>query len=1383
MAGLKWQKAAIILTIAAGAGILGYAQLFGVLFQLSGVNATYSGDQVCGFKCESYINVTTSYWRICFAHYKGTKYENQTLFKKVSRSRTLHVNLDKVEDLITTDPRVPVGWFVPTYGGKWRPIKDGDCWERGKINRIKLVGYKPLNLTVKWGFGLPGKELADPLWIGYSDLLGKPEIVDQGNLKKLSFPNLLKDVSLKDLAEKENFKIDDLFKLEKKRYFGDAEVKLMEKINVTETLRTPYKCNCRNETGWKIDNRTKKNTTYTYKTCDTCYNYTNKTREVFREINPENFVLRKDKPIYEVFEGCRKIERLPNGKWGCSVWTDVYILGQEIKGLTWWNSSWSYRQPINISNTAGDLTNYQVKIDLNSSNVGSNFNWSNNGSDIRFTNSTDDELNFWIESWDLTANTSTIWVNMTSLPNNTNTTIYMYYGNPSASSASDGEATFEFFDDFPGTSLDSNKWSGDTSYASVSNSELSYGGKTGGTPFIYSTLLTPPMIMEGKIKLAYSGAGNSICGFRNADGSDYALGNIQGDLNEITTKKDGSKTSANSNWENNVYMQFKLVLSSSEAHFYKDNVERQNSPITTNVPVDPMGVAFGAGWDSATRVYSDYVFVRKYADPEPTVSSFGSEETSTGAPIISNKTPSSPIIKEPQSSDFNISATIDQVTNNHWELNNGSGYTHLEWDNNTDSPVYLCSPSSLGVGNYTIRLTAFNITNSSSNSSTTWSLKITNITISSPNPSSNASFFVRNRSITYSATVNVLSNNKWIDSLSSEVLEWDNGTTSPSYTAWINNSSIDSFNISLISYSVETGANTSFNWTNSIIDNTFNSNFTWKRLHYFPDERVIRWSNLICGDADNDGLEECLARGEVLNYFYVIELNGSVRNVSRNHAHRGYKIDIHDANGDGNYDLIFTGIEDDEAKIDFWQLNSTNTVYSNPGNIVPVTSDNPHGIAWFNISGNQEFYSAFCGGGEVVRIKINQTSFSTSTIDTVPNSGEDTLTIDIDNDGVDELIVTSGFSSGTAKIYVYEINNSSGSYTSKTLILSQSLDNSTHFSAYIVGGDVDNDNVNNLIVLWEHSAAWGDTQARIESYEFNTSYGVGNYTEGFTIDNGSHLEDVETGSNWAVIGDIDGDDENEFVYGVCSNSHSDPGAEAYLYYWDIASNGTNITRHIIGNFTYFFEDDCEQMIAPAFVNDSGTQKLAVAVSATCAPSPYTYYSDVFLLSLSLSTFSITLNSPPNQTTTDDSTPDFNFTVSGTESSYSCELFINDSGYGTATANNNTATVITANQSLSNGVYNWYINCTAGGVTNQSEVREITISANTCSCPGLNQNWQIDLADNCMISSDCDLGTGNLSFTGEGDCYCNATINASNLTPPPNSSGTLWILSNCRINIG
>ena len=92
-----WQKVASALAlILLAIGTLTYTDLLGALFQLKGINYTHSGDSFCGETCESYINVTTTYWRVCFAGYNNTKYENRTLFKKVSRSRTLHINFDRI---------------------------------------------------------------------------------------------------------------------------------------------------------------------------------------------------------------------------------------------------------------------------------------------------------------------------------------------------------------------------------------------------------------------------------------------------------------------------------------------------------------------------------------------------------------------------------------------------------------------------------------------------------------------------------------------------------------------------------------------------------------------------------------------------------------------------------------------------------------------------------------------------------------------------------------------------------------------------------------------------------------------------------------------------------------------------------------------------------------------------------------------------------------------------------------------------------------------------------------------------------------------------------------------------------------------------------------
>ncbi|OYT37736.1 hypothetical protein B6U82_01145, partial [Candidatus Pacearchaeota archaeon ex4484_31] len=89
--------------------------------------------------------------------------------------------------------------------------------------------------------------------------------------------------------------------------------------------------------------------------------------------------------------------------------------------------------------------------------------------------------------------------------------------------------------------------------------------------------------------------------------------------------------------------------------------------------------------------------------------------------------------------------------------------------------------------------------------------------------------------------------------------------------------------------------------------------------------------------------------------------------------------------------------------------------------------------------------------------------------------------------------------------------------------------------------------------------------------------------------------------------------------------------------------------------------------------------------------------------------SITLNSPANQTHFDIDTenqPNFNFTaISNTNTTFSCELFINDTSYGSnSSVQNNTATIIQANSPLSLGEYNWYINCTDSDGTTQSKVR-------------------------------------------------------------------------------
>ncbi|MCK5594083.1 MAG: DUF2341 domain-containing protein, partial [Candidatus Aenigmarchaeota archaeon] len=140
-----------------------------------------------------------------------------------------------------------------------------------------------------------------------------------------------------------------------------------------------------------------------------------------------------------------------------------------------WNAidSWKYKKEINISNTGSALADYQVKmvidkeIDMNS-----------NYSDLRFTDNTANLLNYWIEE-NNTVN-ATVWVKA-NLSASTNTTIYMYYGNPSAISESSSIPVI-LNDDFGTTDLIDG-----TNAASLGYTWTAYNGDPWGVDNYYLT--------------------------------------------------------------------------------------------------------------------------------------------------------------------------------------------------------------------------------------------------------------------------------------------------------------------------------------------------------------------------------------------------------------------------------------------------------------------------------------------------------------------------------------------------------------------------------------------------------------------------------------------------------------------------------------------------------------------------------------------------------------------------------------------------------------------------------------------------------------------------------------------------------------------------------
>ena len=180
---MRWQDVAKNLLKAGGS--VGVIAVFIYLFTLTGVTYTHSPDDICdGLECPIYINVTTTYWNICFEETKeGQKYyfepeaggnlqtaiatlnieEQPALYKKSTYGRTLWVNLNKIDSVVYSEPYVEATWYVPTIKryadhkddvAYWREVKSGDCWKRLYNNKNKIIFSSKEPMKFKWSFEL-----------------------------------------------------------------------------------------------------------------------------------------------------------------------------------------------------------------------------------------------------------------------------------------------------------------------------------------------------------------------------------------------------------------------------------------------------------------------------------------------------------------------------------------------------------------------------------------------------------------------------------------------------------------------------------------------------------------------------------------------------------------------------------------------------------------------------------------------------------------------------------------------------------------------------------------------------------------------------------------------------------------------------------------------------------------------------------------------------------------------------------------------------------------------------------------------------------------------------------------------------------------------------
>lgn len=157
------------------------------------------------------------------------------------------------------------------------------------------------------------------------------------------------------------------------------------------------------------------------------------------------------KKDYELIEKIRDLEEQT-----LSLGEDSF----EIDGASeaWHEPDYRYRAVYGLEEKSGNvLKNYQLRFDINTAEMVKEEKMQKNCADISFHDWSGRKMSYWIESGINTEDTI-VWVKILKMPANKNTTVYMYYGNKSASSESNGDKTFLFFDDFNSSDLNSAKW-------------------------------------------------------------------------------------------------------------------------------------------------------------------------------------------------------------------------------------------------------------------------------------------------------------------------------------------------------------------------------------------------------------------------------------------------------------------------------------------------------------------------------------------------------------------------------------------------------------------------------------------------------------------------------------------------------------------------------------------------------------------------------------------------------------------------------------------------------------------------------------------------------------------------------------------------------------
>lgn len=427
------------------------------------------------------------------------------------------------------------------------------------------------------------------------------------------------------------------------------------------------------------------------------------------------------------------INTIPTGKYGFALKPSSQSMSQAISAGNfyyldpWWNSTWTKKQEMNLTHSTS-LTDFETLVKVTyDSDMQSDFD------DIRFLNGAEDtELPFCILN---KTDSTEMYVRVKADSNSTGVINYMYYGNPTASSGEDCQATYLFWDDFESGSINATKWTTDAqdgSVVNITNGKL-YMYNQGGSGFnrevwaygnVFVNAASGDYIFETSSFWATAQQYNyPAVGWDNGTAINQVNG---GDNAYLWNHENQWKYRAMDDF---VFTDQTLSItapvsvqivwnSTSEIYYYLNNSNVFR--LTTNIPDDDM-TAFmkshhhNLQTTSPQETLMEDVLIRNYALVEPEAN-FGSEEEETepnNAPQyfedFTNNTYQSTQAKNITlwfTDDLDSNVTVDLYLNDVLNLTNDTVF------NNTNTTFEI---TGLSEGNHTYYLNVTDSSNSSNN--------------------------------------------------------------------------------------------------------------------------------------------------------------------------------------------------------------------------------------------------------------------------------------------------------------------------------------------------------------------------------------------------------------------------------------------------------------------------------------------------------------------------------------------------------------------------------------------------------------------------------------------------------------------------------------------